>query len=44
MAEESVVISDTDADPQRARNRVEVRKWYCGTVLPKTYGPRRNWT
>lgn len=40
MAEESVVIADTDTDPQRARNRVEVRKWFCGTVLPKTYGPR----
>lgn len=40
MAEECVIIADTDPDPQKARNRIDARKWYAGTVMPKVYGPR----
>jgi hypothetical protein len=39
-AEEIVQIADTEADPQRARVRVDARKWTASKLLPKRYGDR----
>lgn len=38
LADEVVHISDTEVDAQRARNRIEARKWRAGTIKPKEYG------
>jgi len=40
LASEVVDIADTEQDPQRARNRMDARKWYASKVLPKQYGDR----
>lgn len=40
IASEVIDITDTDPDPQRARNRAESRKWYAGCILPRKFGPR----
>lgn len=37
-ADEIVVIADTDPDPQRARNRMDARKWHSSKLAPKKYG------
>lgn len=39
-ADEIVEISDTEADPARARVRVDARKWVASKLLPRTYGDR----
>jgi len=38
FAEEIVEIADTDPDPQRARVRVDARKWAASKLLPRVYG------
>lgn len=40
LAEECVEIADTDIDPNRARVRVDARKWFASKVLPKVYGDK----
>ena len=40
LADQVVHISDTERDPQRARNMIEARKWRAGTIRPRTYGPK----
>lgn len=39
-ADEVVVIADTEADPQRARNRMDARKWHSAKLAPKKYGEK----
>jgi hypothetical protein len=39
-ADQVVEIADTDPDPQRARNRMEARKWHASKMNPKKYGDR----
>ena len=38
LADDIIEIADTDADPIRARNRIEARKWYASKMQPKKYG------
>lgn len=40
IADEVIEIADTDADAQRARNRIDARKWSSGKLAPKKYGDR----
>lgn len=39
-ADEAKEIADTELDPQRARNRIEVRKWRAGVFNPKQFGQK----
>lgn len=39
-ADEIVDIADTETDPQRARNRIDARKWYASKIKPSMYGDR----
>jgi hypothetical protein len=39
-AEQIVDIADTEEDPQKARNRMDARKWFAAKVAPKKYGER----
>lgn len=38
FANELVEIADTETDPQRARVRVDARKWAASKLLPRVYG------
>lgn len=40
LAEEIIEIADTEEDPQRARVRVDARKWFASKVAPKRYGDK----
>lgn len=40
LADEVIDISDNDPDAQRARNRIDARKWSSGKLAPKKYGDR----
>lgn len=40
LAEEVVEIADTEPDTNRAKTRIDARKWYAGQVAPKKYGNR----
>lgn len=44
MADEVPHIADTDRDPQRAKNRIEARKWLAGVIKPREYGQRLDLT
>ena len=33
-------ISDTETDPQRARNRIDARKWHAAKAAPRKYGEK----
>ncbi len=39
-ADEIVEIADTDTDPQRARNRIDARRWCAAKARPDRYGDR----
>jgi hypothetical protein len=39
-SDEILWISNNDPDPQRARNRIETRKWLAGCIKPRAYGPK----
>lgn len=39
-AEEIVTIADTEEDANRARVRIDARKWTASKLLPKRYGDR----
>lgn len=39
-ADEIVAIADTEPDPNRARVRVEARKWTASKLRPQVYGDR----
>jgi hypothetical protein len=40
IADEIVTIADTDPDPNRARVRIDARKWWAAKVNPKKYGDK----
>lgn len=40
FADEITDISDTEPDPNRARVRIDARKWVAGKMKPKVYGDR----
>lgn len=40
LADQIDEIADTETDPQRARNRIDARKWKAGKLRPKVYGDR----
>jgi len=40
LAHEIVEISDSKDDPQRARNRIDSRKWLASKLMPRRYGDR----
>jgi SpoVK/Ycf46/Vps4 family AAA+-type ATPase len=40
--DEIVHIADTEEDPQRARVRIDARKWTAGKQRPKKYGDKLN--
>jgi hypothetical protein len=40
IADETVWIADTEEDPQRARVRIDARKWMAGKLRPKVYGDK----
>ena len=33
-------IADTETDPQRARNRIDARKWHAAKTAPRKYGDK----
>ena len=39
-ADSIVEIADTEPDPNRARARVDARKWYASKLRPKVYGDK----
>lgn len=39
-ADEIIDISDTEKDAQRARNRIDARKWKASKLAPKRYGDK----
>lgn len=40
LADEVISISDEERDAQRARNRIDARKWYASKMQPQKYGDR----
>jgi hypothetical protein len=40
VADEIITIADTEPDPQKARNRIDARKWWAARVNPKAYGDK----
>jgi len=40
LAEEVLTIADTETDPNKARVRVDARKWAAAKLNPKNYGDR----
>ena len=40
FADEIVDIADTEPDPNKARIRIDARKWVAGKQRPKKYGDR----
>src|SRR5690606_27989331 len=40
LAAEAIDISDEYDDPYRARNRIDVRKWYAARIKPSKIGDR----
>jgi hypothetical protein len=44
LADEIIDIADSDPDPQRARVRVDARKWVASKLKPKKYGDKTETT
>jgi len=40
IADEIITIADTEPDPNRARVRIDARKWWAAKVDPKAYGDK----
>lgn len=40
LAEEIIEIADTEEDAQKARNRIDARRWYAGKIKPHKFGDR----
>ena len=38
--DEIIDIADTEIDPQRARNRIDARRWYASKMKPDKFGDR----
>ena len=43
-ADEIIEISDTEDDANKARVRIDARKWVAGTLRPKKYGEKLDLT
>ena len=39
-ADDMVHIADTESDPQKARVRIDARKWHASKLKPKKYGEK----
>jgi hypothetical protein len=39
-ADSIVAIADTSNDPQKARNRMDARRWHASKLAPRKYGER----
>jgi hypothetical protein len=39
-ADEITFIADTEPDPQKARVRIDARKWHASKLAPKKYGDK----
>lgn len=44
IAEDILGIADNEPDPQRARNRIDARRWYAEKMNPKRFGPKLDLT
>lgn len=44
QAEEIIEIADTEPDVNRAKVRIDARKWVAAKLVPKKYGERREIT
>lgn len=40
FAAQVIEIADTEPDPQKARNRIDARKWYASKVAPRKWGDK----
>lgn len=40
VVSELIEIADTEEDPQKARNRIDTRKWFAAKARPDKYGDR----
>ena len=40
LADEILLIADTEDDPNKARVRIDARKWWAAKVNPKSYGDK----
>lgn len=40
LVDEIIDIADTEIDPQRARNRIDARRWYASKMKPDKFGDR----
>ncbi len=40
FADEIIKIADEEVDAQKARNRIDARKWYASKMQPQKYGER----
>ena len=40
FAAQVIDIADTEPDPQRARNRMDARKWHAAKTAPRKYGDK----
>ena len=40
LADEVITIADTEEDPNKARVRIDARKWWAAKVNPKSYGDK----
>lgn len=40
LADEVIEIADEEQDSQKARNRIDARKWYASKMQPQKYGDR----
>lgn len=41
IADEILMIADTEEDAQKARVRIDARKWLAGKMKPKVYGDKQ---
>ncbi len=44
MADEVPHIADSEPDPQRAKNRMDARRWLASVIKPREYGQRLDLT
>lgn len=40
LVEEAIEIADNEENPQKARNQIDIRKWYASKVKPQKFGDR----
>ena len=40
LVDEAIDIADTSDDAMKARNQIDIRKWYASKILPQKFGDR----